>query len=351
MSRLVLAIQSDHQQLSSKRWQSFSSRWQELAEHENIEVEKVDIFSNTDSSLESLSRCDGFMWWFAQPLSVSRPGRKLIASLAHINKIPIFPNLNTIWHFDDKVAQYYLLSLAGIPTPKAWVFWQESDAKKFIDQAVFPIVLKLSSGVISKNVELIRDRDSAYRHIHALFNSGMYALPPNLPFRWFARRVSETMRVFLSKKTDEEFHKGYLLLQQYLPNNDFDTRITVIGKRAFGFRRHNRPGDFRASGSGRIDWDPALISLDTVELAFRTAKLLGTQSLALDILRAGDQPVVIEISYYYEGWAIAECPGHWEQDDKTLELTWVDGPVRPEDAIWEDFIAQFDHDRSDKINA
>lgn len=347
MGKLALAIQSDHQQLSSKRWQSFSSRWQELAEHEDIKIQKVDIFSNTHDSLDLLRQCDGFMWWFAQPLSVSRPGRKLIAALSHVNKIPTFPNLNTIWYFDDKVAQYYLLSVADIPTPQTWVFWQESEAKKFIDQAEFPMVLKLSSGVISKNVELIRDRDSAYRCIQALFNSGMYALPPDLPFRWFVRRVSETLRIFFSKKTDEEFHKGYLLLQQYLPDNDFDTRITVIGKRAFGFRRYNRPGDFRASGSGRIDWDPTKISLDTIKLAFQTAKLLGTQSLALDILRLNDQPVVVEISYYYEGWAITECPGHWEQDDKTLEFTWVEGSVRPEDAIWEDFITQFNLDHSD----
>lgn len=31
-----------------------------------------------------------------------------------------------------------------------------------------------------------------------------------------------------------------------------DTRVTVIGHCAFGYRRYNRPGDFRASGSGRL---------------------------------------------------------------------------------------------------
>lgn len=343
MNRSIIGIQRDHQQLSSKRWQSFSARWHELAAQHGVATLDIDIFSNSANWLDQLKDCDGFMWWFAQPLSVSRPGRRLIASLAHLGKIPTFPNLNTIWHFDDKAAQSYLLQLADIPTPATWVFWSKSQAEEFIDSADYPLVLKLSSGVISKNVELVHTRREARQHLDALFDSGMYALPPaNLPWRWFVRRTSEAMRVLLSKPTDEEFHKGYLLLQEFLPGNDFDIRITIIGKRAFAFRRFNRPGDFRASGSGRIDWDPAGVPRDALLLAFQTARILQTQSLAVDVLRREGEPVIAEISYYYEGWAIAECPGHWELSTHTSEPVWVEGAMRPEDAIWEDFIARLD---------
>ncbi|PLS79998.1 MAG: hypothetical protein CYG59_10225, partial [Chloroflexi bacterium] len=47
-------------------------------------------------------------------------------------------------------------------------------------------------------------------------------------------------------------------------------------------------------------------------------------------------------SYYYEGWALhEECPGHWELDGDpdTGQLHFVEGRVRPEDAILEDFLA------------
>ena len=50
--------------------------------------------------------------------------------------------------------------------------------------------------------------------------------------------------------------------------------------------------------------------------------------------------MINEISYYYEGWAIADCPGHWTLDARaplTAPLTWVDGHVTPEDAILADF--------------
>ncbi|SCZ85898.1 ATP-grasp domain-containing protein [Nitrosomonas mobilis] len=339
MNKPIIAIQQDNQQLSSGRWQSFSARWHELALQQGITTRDVDIFSNSVDWLDQLQDCDAFMWWFAQPLSVSRPGRRLIAALSQVGKLSTFPNLNTIWHFDDKVAGFYLLRLAGIPTPKTWVFWSRRQADEFIATASYPLVLKLSAGIISKNVELVHNAREARHHLHALFGSGMYALPPaNLPFRWFIRRMSEALRILLSRETDEEFHKGYLLLQEFLPGNEFDIRITVIGERAFAFRRHNRPNDFRASGSGRIDWDPAYIPQAALLLAFKTARILQTQSLAVDILWRDGEPIIVEISYYYEGWAIEACPGHWTLHDHTPLPVWTDGSMKPEDAIWEDFV-------------
>src|SRR5690606_32059203 len=138
-----------------------------------------------------------------------------------------------------------------------------------------------------------------------------------VPVREMRRRLTGAARLalrgtppVLGERTD--LQKGYLLVQEVLDENAVDTRITVIGDRAFGFRRFNRPDDFRASGSGRIDWDQAPIAEDGVRLAFQVARTLGTQSVAVDVLRRGGQPVINEISYYYEGWAIADCPGHWK---------------------------------------
>ena len=72
--------------------------------------------------------------------------------------------------------------------------------------------------------------------------------------------------------------KTTVLFQEFLPCNDFDTRITVIGNRAFGFRRFNRANDFRASGSGKIDYDPKNIAPEMVQLAFDVTRRLNVQS-------------------------------------------------------------------------
>jgi len=101
----------------------------------------------------------------------------------------------------------------------------------------------------------------------------------------------------------------------------------------------NRTGDFRASGSGVIDWNPELIDPGAIRLAFKVAEQLQTDSLAIDILYKGTVPVVAEISYTYASWAVAKCPGHWVHTRESIEkLSWVHGSLRPEDAIFEDFL-------------
>ena len=116
--------------------------------------------------------------------------------LTRPSKIPTFPNLNTIWHFDDKVAQYYLLSATHIPIPETWVLWWRRHAEEFIASAKYPLVLKLASGVTSRNVELVHNVQDARRYAKELLGAGMHTLPPaNLPFRWFAGRCREARRI------------------------------------------------------------------------------------------------------------------------------------------------------------
>jgi glutathione synthase/RimK-type ligase-like ATP-grasp enzyme len=340
MNKPIIAIQEDNLPLTSGRYQSFSTRWHELASQQGIATRKIDIYSNSENYFEQLDGCDALMWWFGQPLPISRPGRRVIASLAHVSEIPTFPNLNTIWHFDDKVAQYYLLSAARVPIPETWVLWGRRHAEKFIVSAKYPLVLKLASGIVSENVELVRNVQCAAICQRPSWRWDARFAPPSLPFRWFLGRCREARRILFSEQNNSEFNKGFLLFQEFLPGNDFDIRITVIGNRAFAFRRYNRPNDFRASGSGRIDWDPDQIPEDAILLAFETARILQTQSLAIDVLRRDGAPVIAEISYYYEGWAIAACPGHWKLYDDSQQLVWVAAPMRAEDAIWEDFVSR-----------
>ncbi|PLX78343.1 MAG: hypothetical protein C0616_14725, partial [Desulfuromonas sp.] len=133
-------------------------------------------------------------------------------------------------------------------------------------------------------------------------------------------------------------HKGYALFQEFLEGNPYDTRVTVIGERAFGFRRFNRPNDFRASGSGKIDYTPDEIAPEFIRLAFDTARRLRSQSCAIDGLWRGSQPVVGEVTYTYTSWAVHECPGYWDEN-----LDWHAGNLWPEEAQAQDFIARLEN--------
>jgi hypothetical protein len=328
-----IAIQPDNQLLRSGRRQSFSDRWQELAGPLGYEVRLVDSFK--PDFFTQLEGCDGFMWWFAHVSFPRLFAKRLMVAVQHGQGIPVFPSWQTIWHFDDKIAQQYLLQAADIPTPQTWVFWRRKQAITFCQQAQYPLVIKLATGITSENVRLLRSFAEARYWIKRLFGYGMFALRRRSLRRWGHRALRWLVKGQYPSYGD--LQKGYLLIQEFLPGNEFDTRVTVIGDRAFAFRRFNRPNDFRASGSGRIDHRPDLIELDAVRLAFQVARALGTQSLAVDVLRRDREFVLNEISYYYEGWAVAECPGHWKccEGDR---LEWIGGRMSPEDAIIEDFL-------------
>ncbi len=138
--------------------------------------------------------------------------------------------------------------------------------------------------------------------------------PPGLVLLVLLKRLRPALRWWIKGRTPDpgpsfDYHKKCMLVQEFLPDNPFDTRITVIGDRAFGFRRFNRPNDFRASGSGLIDYDLSAIDEETVRLGFAVAQALKTQSVAIDGLRRGDERVVGEISYTYAGLGGTRLPG------------------------------------------
>jgi glutathione synthase/RimK-type ligase-like ATP-grasp enzyme len=267
-------------------------------------------------------------------------------------RVPVFPNYATRWHFDDKVRQYYLLAAEGYPAIDSWIFWDKESAGKWLQGAELPLVFKLKAGAGSKNVLLVEDRKQALRLVDLMFGAagveseyipdagslsrfrnmlGFYRMR-----QWIAHKRGaihyQDIRPYWQRQRD------YIMFQRFLPGNDFDTRITVIGTRAFAFRRWNRSGDFRASGSGKIDYDQKGIDVRCVSLAFKISEAFGFQSMAYDFLFDGnDNPQIGEISYTYLDKAVFSCPGYY--DDR---LNWKDGHFWPQFCILQDLLEEPD---------
>jgi hypothetical protein len=325
--------------------QSFSERWVARLTELGHDVQLVSV--RDPDFLERVKACDGFLWWFP-PLPYPRElGKRLLPALDHATSVHatnvfVHPDWRSCWHFDDKVAQTYLLQAVGIPMPRTWVLWRYDEAIEFCRTAQYPLVIKLSSGFRSENVGLLRDRPEAERMARRFFGAGVSALHPRRfeslraatrPFRnWLQLRRG---RAPLSPPV---VHRNHMLVQEFVAGNDFDTRVTIIGDRAFSWRRGNRPNDFRASGGGFNDYDPGKIDRDALLLAFQAAQTLRMPSVCFDILRRGGSPVITELSYFYESHLVAACPGHWRKRDGELE--WVEGSMRAEDAVLDDFLAR-----------
>lgn len=138
-----------------------------------------------------------------------------------------------------------------------------------------------------------------------------------------------------------ELHRNYVIFQEFIPDNDWDVRIWVIGGRARGVRRFNRPNDFRASGSGLKDRDRTSVDDAFVRLAFDIADRLKLQSIAFDFLSRGDQPLVSEMSFTWQLTPNRQSVGYWDRD-----ANWHDDYMPVEMAILDDFIARLEQRRS-----
>jgi len=324
---------------------SFAPRWVSSFESKGIGVIKADLTSG--DCIDKVRDVDGVMWhWFHIP-DDKQVAPRILNVIENVMGIPVFPNFATRWHYDEKISQHYLFEALDVPKVPSWVFWHEEEALKFVEKASFPLVFKSSVGAGSTGVMLVRNKDEAISVIGKMFGHGLY---PNLYYNpeymvpKIASRAKQSLKYLLRKdvpriqETQPDWNyslqKNYVYFQKFLKDNPYDIRITVIGDRAFGFVRHNRDNDFRASGSGKIDYDLKKIPMKAVQIAKEISSKAGFQSMAYDFLYDEKRELNIsEISYGFLGSAVYNCSGYWGKDNK-----WVEGHYWPEELQAEDFI-------------
>ena len=118
---------------------------------------------------------------------------------------------------------------------------------------------------------------------------------------------------------------NYIYFQEFMPNNSGDTRIIVIGDKAFAIKRMNRENDFRASGSGHILYERSDIDERCVSLSFAYNEKLKTQCVAFDyVYDRENKPRVVEISFGFANKGYDKCTGYWDKD-----LRWYPGSFDP----------------------
>ena len=327
---------------------SFSDRWIKYCSEHKIDCKIVNCY---DSDIVGQLKCvHGLLWhWPYDESAAQLVARQIITSIEKMG-IRVFPDTSTCWHYDDKVGQKYLLESIGAPLVPSYVFFDKDSAMEWIDNTEYPKVFKLRSGAGSQNVRLVETKEEAEKLCRKSFGKGFVSISGYFVDAKAKVRKIKTMTEFMEKLkrlpnsvsnvlTARRLfpkEKGYIYFQDFLPDNKFDTRITIIGDRAFGFTRNTRPNDFRASGSGDIDYNIDRIDKRCIKIAFNTVQRMKTQSLAFDfIFNEEKNPKIGEISYCYQNKAVYDCPGFWDQDMK-----WHEGHVWPEDAIILDLLRE-----------
>lgn len=324
---------------------SFSDRWIAYCEEKNIEYKIVNAFAN--DIIQQLSDCDVLMWHhnhahFKDVLTAKR----ILFALEHAG-IKVFPDFKTGWHFDDKVAQKYLLEAIGAPLVPSYVFYDKKEALEWAVHTSYPKVFKLKGGAGAANVKLVKTENEAKKLISKAFGRGFAQFDRVGAFKEHLRKVKEGKqgligllkgfaRLFITTDFDKQqpSEKGYIYFQDFIPNNDSDARVIVIGDKAFAIKRMVRSNDFRASGSGNIIYDKSQIDERCIKIAFDTSQKLNAQCLAYDfVFDSNKNPLVIEISYGFAVEAYDKCLGYWDRN-----LNWYEGQFNPQEWMIEDLI-------------
>lgn len=308
------------------RSDSYSEQWIEFCQKHNIQYKIVDAYAN--NILEQVADCDVFMWHhhFHQYKDYLFAKQLIYVIETQLDKIT-YPNYNTCWHYDDKVGQKYLLEAIGAHYAPTHIFYTRQEALEWIQQATFPLVFKLRSGASSENVCLVKSAKHAKRLIKQSFGTGFeqYNRINGFKIQWskyksgfssFSDLLRSLKKIFVSTEFSKMHSKeiGYVYFQDFIPNNDSDIRVYVVGNKAIAAKRMNRENDFRASGSGNLIYDKNQIDEDCIKIAFETCRNLHMQSVAFDFLHNtnGDW-VITEISYCRDNKNKGHT-GYWTDD-------------------------------------
>jgi glutathione synthase/RimK-type ligase-like ATP-grasp enzyme len=304
----------------------FHPHWVDYCRTNGIPYKIVDCYAS--DIVAQVKDCRALLWHHSHsdPRDILI-ARQILFALEHAG-LTVFPDFRTAWHFDDKVGQKYLFEALDIPRLPTYMFVERAPALEWAATTDYPKVFKLRHGASSSTVRLVRNEGQARRLIRQAFGKGFPVYSPwnNLKERIYKWRLGESDAIDLAKGVGRFIHPprfskvlgrqiGYVLFQDFAPDNDSDLRITVLGDKAYGVRRWVRPGDFRASGSGRVSHDPEHVDIDAVAMAFRLARKLAGSCVAFDIVRKSNGDLaVVEVSYGFR--FRGNSPGFWDSSLK-----------------------------------
>ena len=331
----------------------FTKKWIEYCEEKNIPYKKVNCYDS--DIIKQVEDCDALMWHHNQVLPTDYLVAKQILFSLEMKGIVVYPNWKTGWHFDDKLGQKYLFEALDLPHVKYHAFYNKNSALNWLKNTKFPIVFKLRGGAGSKNVRLLKDYQAAKKIVNKAFSRGIrhynvyediidtYQLMKlkKASFKDLLKAIAHII-VPIKLERSRGREKGYVLFQDFVPGLLSDIRVQVMGDKAYAMERKVRKNDFRASGSGKIDFDGSKISKHLINLSFDISKRIEAQTIAFDFILDKTEYKLIEVSY---GWGIADGeldPGYWD-----INLNWISGQINPFAWMVEDVIKSIEKQKSE----
>ncbi len=173
--------------------------------------------------------------------------------------MPLSPESFTLGH--NKFLTMVHLQKIGVPIPKTYLAATTEGAKKLLKEVNYPVIMKIPSGTQGKGVMFADSVQSA-------------------------KSILDTLEVF----------KQPYMIQEYIETGATDLRVIVVGDKVVAaMRRKATNEEIRANIHMGGVGHPVELDYETEQVAVKTAKALGCDICAVDILE-GRKPYVIELN-------------------------------------------------------
>lgn len=342
----VAIVKSDFHDNHSSSW---GKVWIDLCNEKRITYKLIDWRSM--GSFEELASHDIVMWHYSHYSSDEMLFALSILSALKERGCRVFPDISDSFHFDDKVAQAYLLQALQIDTPVNYALHSMKSVKEWIEKVgTFPVVAKLRTGSGSNNVILISDKNELKNYAVKMFGKGLdskpsifFKLESNLKstksLKEMFRRLKRVPEFIFSRKNASSLtqEKGYVYLQEFIDGVNYDLKIAVVKDKLSFVARGTRPGEFRASGGGSLFYDKSLLDRSMIKAAFKAYDALNSDCTGLDMIKdpKTDKPVILEVSYGFSHEAQLGAEGYFDRD-----CIWHEKPFNPPKALLENIIEE-----------
>lgn len=319
-----------------RREEDMLSPWYEYLNENGIKWDYLDPY-RTDI-IKKLDDYSALLWHYTNFSNCDLMEAQNIIDIAEKKGLKVFPNHNTGWHFDDKIAEMYEFQRIGAPIPKSWVFYEKDKCEKWLKRkAKYPIIAKLRRGSGSNNVKMIKNASEGFKYCKKMFGKGV-SPSQSLIYKTYSKAQSTRNLKILFERAKKvpkwliarKYSKGmpderaYCYFQEYIPNDGYDIKVVVVGDKCSYLNRWVRKGDFAASGGGDIFYNESKIPQNVIRAAFETADRMGSQCMGFDFVvdNRTQKGLIVEMCFGFDFDAIKKCGGYWDR-----KLVWHDEPL------------------------
>jgi glutathione synthase/RimK-type ligase-like ATP-grasp enzyme len=190
----------------------------------------------------------------------------------------------------------YMEMLRDVALPEEYqtiatrTFGTLEEAERASGSLRYPVVVKPAEGAMSTGVALVENAQDFLAHAARISRSG----------GWIDMIKQRVKHIVRDPESITSIHRRKFIAQSFVSGLRGDHKVLVYGDRLYPFRRENRDGDFRASGSGRFHFDePA--SPDLLDYCERLYRLLDCPYVSLDVGFDGGRYHLLEMQFMMFG--------------------------------------------------